>query len=120
MPDEKELLTELMDVFPNVGFVVPYVELKFRLAGKYGPELLDATLEKLVGKEILNKFEFNNSVNYKSKEEIPVSLGGSKSAAGGDSSQQLKDLSEIVMAIGKALGNDSVNALISKYASNYK
>ena len=51
-------------------------DIKFRLGGKYGQENLDRVLEKLVEKEVLNRFEFNNNVNYKSKEDIPLNLGG--------------------------------------------
>ena len=121
MTDEKALLLEIGDLFPSIGMVVPYIEIKFRLAAKYGQDVVDTTLEELVQMEKMSKFEFNNQLHYKSKDDIPMAFGSTQSASSGNdgSSTQLDDLSEIVLAIGEALNNASVSDLISKYKSKY-
>ena len=127
MVDEKALLLELGDVFPTVGAVVPFVELKFRLAGKYTTEGLEGMLTQLVEKDILGRFEFNNSVNYKCKGEIPLSVTAkaaptpaSGSSNGSVDDQRIRDLETIVFALGGVVKDLPTQDLISKYQATYK
>ncbi|MHA2172857.1 MAG: hypothetical protein ACXADH_11480 [Candidatus Kariarchaeaceae archaeon] len=118
-----ELLIELIDLFPSVGMVVPEVELKFRLAAKHGQDTLDDVLDKLVNKQILSRFDFNNMIHYKSKEDIPITLGG-KPAAGGAATAaangvQLIELSKIVMELAKSANNAEVSDLAKAYQEKY-
>ena len=122
MVDEKAFLSDLIEVFPSQGSVVPYVEMKFRLAPKYSPEGMESMLTQLIEKGILTKFEFNNTIHYKAKEEIPVSLGATASSgnnSGSAPSGQMKDLEKIIFAIGTAMNNDNVADLINEYQKNY-
>ncbi|MCE7735442.1 MAG: hypothetical protein GPJ54_11230 [Candidatus Heimdallarchaeota archaeon] len=121
MAEQNPLLLEIGDLFPSIGMVVPYIEIKFRLAGKHGQEALDTALEELIQMEKMSKFEFNNQLHYKSKDDIPIAFGSAKNTASSpsNSSNQLEDLAEIVLAIGEALDNPIVSDLISKYKSKY-
>ena len=71
--------------------------------------------------EKMSKFEFNNQLHYKSKDDIPISFGAAKAPSSGDggSSSQLDDLAAIVIAMGEALNNTNVSDLITKYKSKY-
>lgn len=126
---EKEILTAFMEVFPNEGHVVPMVEIKFRLAARFGAEKVDDILDELVTSEVLSRFEFNNTVHYKAKKDIPLSLKGGSSGNNGEtvpapevsveSSGQLADLSKLVVAIAKATGNPTVRQLLEEYQEKY-
>lgn len=121
MADHNALLLEICDLFPSIGMVVPYIEIKFRLAGKHGQDAVETALEELIQMEKMSKFEFNNQLHYKSKDDIPLSFGSVKSTAStsGGSSNQLDDLTEIVFAISETLDNSDVSDLIAKYKSKY-
>ncbi|MCH8905624.1 MAG: hypothetical protein IH840_00930 [Candidatus Heimdallarchaeota archaeon] len=123
MENEKEILLELGNIFTGPGIVTPFVELKFRLSGKFGPDNVEEVLQTLVDKEILNRFEFNNTVNYKSKEEIPMQLdrGAAPAARGGavGSSEQVKALSVLILAMADEMGNDKVSALADIYKAKF-
>ena len=122
MADENALLIEISDLFPTIGMVVPYIEIKFRLSGKHGQDFVDATLHKLVESETMSRFEFNNQIHYKSKEDIPMSLGGkpkSNPSGGSNNSSQLEDLSKILFAISETLNNSEINEMVQKYKSKY-
>ena len=115
-----ELLIELIDLFPSIGMVVPEVELKFRLAAKHGQDTLDDVLGKLVDKQVLSKFDFNNMVHYKSKEDIPITLGG-KPAAGRAAANgaQIAELSKIVIELAKSNDNTELTDLVKAYQEKY-
>ncbi|MDH5404343.1 MAG: hypothetical protein OEY49_17725 [Candidatus Heimdallarchaeota archaeon] len=115
---ENEILGELMDVFPNIGARVPYVEIKFKIAGKFGIDKVDPFLEKLENMGILSKYDFNNMLFYKSLKDIPISLGNAAVASGG-SPDQLKELTNIIIEIGKKLNDDSINSLINEYVAKH-
>lgn len=121
MAEQNALLLEIGDLFPSIGMVVPYIEIKFRLAGKHGQEAVETTLEELIQIGKMSKFEFNNQLHYKSKDDIPIAFGSTKSTSSAPvgSSSQLDDLSEIIFAIGAALDNSDVSNLINKYKSKY-
>ncbi|MHA2251735.1 MAG: hypothetical protein ACXAD7_15330 [Candidatus Kariarchaeaceae archaeon] len=119
-----EILKELLDVFPTVNYTVPYIEMKFRMAGKHGEEKLLEVLASLVEKGVLSKFDFNNQVHYKSKEDIPLSLDGSAAAASSTApssgqSDQLTDLSKIVVELSKTVDNDKIHDLVQRYQDTY-
>lgn len=117
---EKELLGDFMELFPVEGQVVPYIELKFRLASKYSQEDLDEMLEKLTEKGVLNRFEFNNTVHYKSKKDIPIALSASSSSTtSADGADQLARLSELVLSIADSLENEEIKKMASDYRENY-
>ena len=69
----------------------------------------------------MSKFEFNNQLHYKSKDDIPITFGNTKSNASetAGSSSQLEDLAKIVFAIGDVLDNSGVSDQISKYKSKF-
>lgn len=113
-----EILAELQDVFPTENFTVPYIEMKFRLAGKYGEDKLEEVLLALIEKGVLVKFEFNNSIQYKSKKEIPITLGKRKSAAAGKTPDQLTELSKIVIELAK--DNPNLADMVKSYQEKYK
>jgi hypothetical protein len=119
MADQNALLLEIGDLFPSIGMVVPYIEIKFRLAGKHGQETLDATLEELVQMDVMSKFEFNGQLHYKSKDDIPITVGNKKGSADApsESSDQVNDLAEIVFAIANSLDNPEINDMVQKYKS---
>lgn len=112
-----EMLKDMMGIFPVEGQVVPYVELKFRLGAKYGQDVLDDVLTDLVNKEILSRFEFNNTVHYKSKKDIPLSLAGS--AQDTTDPSQLSALSELVLALAESSSDDRVSQLLDQYKQNF-
>lgn len=112
---EKELLADLISVFPMEGANVPYVELKFRFAGKYSPEVLDSTLKNLVDQGVLTTFEFGG-LNYKALKDIPV--GGAK-AAPASNGGQLDDLGKIIVEMAKHINDASLKALVEQYQSKY-
>lgn len=117
--NESDLLKDLLEVFPSINSVVPYVELKFRFGSKYG-EVLDDILKKLESKGILTRYEFSGSVNYKSKAEIPVSLAGGGSTNSSGNSDQLKDLSKLVLEIGKKLNDNSISSMLDEFKAKYQ
>lgn len=123
MENEKEILLELGNIFTGPGIVTPFVELKFRLSGQFGPDNVEQVLQTLVDKDVLNRFEFNNTVNYKSKEEIPLQLtrGKAPAASSGSSgsSEQVKALSVLVLALADEMGNDKVSALADIYKAKF-
>jgi len=122
MTDENALLIDISNLFPTIGMVVPYIEIKFRLSGKHGQDLVDATLHKLVESENMSRFEFNNQIHYKSKDDIPMSFGPkSNSSPSIDSNppSQLAELSKIVFAISETLNNSKINYMVKNYKSKY-
>ena len=122
MADEDTLLIEISDLFPTIGMVVPYIEIKFRLAGKHGQDLVDAILRKLVESEIMSRFEFNNQIHYKSREDIPISFGVKSNPNPPNNqtkSSQLEDLSKIVLAISETLNIPEINEMVNNYKSKY-
>lgn len=131
---EQELLQEFIELFPVEGHVVGYVELKYRLAGKYGADTLDEMLEKLIDKGYLSKFEFNNTVNYKAQKEMPVSLdggGGVRSSAPatptpsgvsqtGGNGNQIKALGDLVVAIAETIDDENVKSQLEAYKKKFE
>ncbi|MHA2028506.1 MAG: hypothetical protein ACW99A_07720 [Candidatus Kariarchaeaceae archaeon] len=118
MADQNALLLEIGDLFPSIGMVVPYIEIKFRLSGKYGQEAVDTALEELIQMEKMSKFEFNNQLHFKSKDDIPIEIGKAKtSGSPAGSSNQIDDLAEIVFEIANSLDNPEINELVKKYQS---
>ena len=92
---EQDVLKYLMEIFPAVGSVEgkPLIEMKYKM--QFGgsddkmTELQDV-IDKLKEKGVLNEFEFNNTINYKAKKDIPIALAGA--GAGGDDLSALKEL----------------------------
>lgn len=122
MADENALLIEISDLFPTIGMVVPYIEIKFRLSGKFGQDFVDSTLHKLVESETVSRFEFNNQIHYKSKDDIPMSFGGkpkSIPSSETDNPSQIEDLSKIIFAISETLNNSEVTKMVDNYKSKY-
>ncbi len=120
----RELLLDIGEVFPSVGMVVPELELNFRLAAKYTPAKVKDVLESLVEKGVLTRFEFNNTIHYKAKEDIPINVGESKTEAINQEKlspqiDHLRDLSEIVLEIAKTIENPHINELVKKYQDTY-
>jgi hypothetical protein len=116
---ERELLTAFMELFPVDGQVVPLVEIKFRLAAKFGSESVEEMLDKLVEDEVLSRFEFNNTVHYKSKKDIPLTLGGGSSASPAADSGQISALSDLVVALAQSSSDSKVKELLAKYQDQF-
>jgi hypothetical protein len=117
-----------MGFFPDVGTTLGEQELKFQVIMKYGQETqevqkeklnaLNEVLNELIEQGILSSFEFGGNLNYKSKKEIPLSIGGAAPApaTGGD---QLKTLSELVLALAASSDDATVADLAKAYKSKY-
>ena len=130
MSIEENVLKELIGIFPNEGHVVPYIELKFRLASQCSPKELEKFLDKLIENDILTRYEFNNTVHYKSKTDIPLSLGGkpaspeettmSSTTPTFNGADQLAALSKIVIELVKNVDNVNLNSLIENYKKDFK
>ena len=116
--DEQAILKDLIELFPVENQVVPYVELKFRLGPKYGEDL-ETMLKKLVDIEILSRFEFNNTVHYKSKKDIPLKLNTGDSSAAQVDDDQIKELSKLVFALATTSGNKELEDLANEYKKKY-
>lgn len=130
---EQELLKHLMEFFPTEGSVMGVQELKYNIIMKYADlskeeqkeklNEFDELLEKLNEEGILNKFEFNNTVNYKAKQEIPINLGGSSSSkdvpSPSTNDAQLSALSDLVVALAEESDNSQVKTLLDKYKAEY-
>jgi hypothetical protein len=114
---ERELLTAFMELFPVDGQVVPLVEIKFRLAAKFGSEKVEEMLDRLVEDEVLSRFEFNNTVHYKSKKDIPLALGAG--AAPTADASQISALSDLVVALAQSSSDDKVKELLAKYQEQF-
>jgi len=119
-----------MELFPVVGHVEGEKELKMKIVMKYGGEprevvdeklkSLDEVIEELKDQGVLNEFEFNNTINYKAKKDIPISLGrGSTPTPAPGDGKQLKALSELVVALAKTSDNPDVQDLLNAYTKKY-
>ncbi len=112
---KSELLREFIQVFPTEGTIVPYIELKFRYAGAYGPDTLDELLLELEEQKVLSKFVFNGNINYKLIKDLPVNIGTKVKSSG----SELEDLKKIVFKIAEVINDPSVNKLVNEYKDKY-
>lgn len=127
---KQEILKHLMELFPVVGHVEGEKELKMKIVMKYGGEskevvdeklnTLDEVIEELKDQGVLNEFEFNNTINYKAKKDIPISLdrGRTPTPSTGDG-KQLKALSKLVVAMAKTSDDPEVQDLLKNYTEKY-
>lgn len=112
-----ELLRALNEVFPSEGITVPYIELKFRYAGKYGGEKLDELLESLVGQGIMTSYEFGGTKNYKTLKDLPMKFGvGSVPAGNGDMNS---DLVKLLKALAEKTGDSEIINMANDFEAKY-
>jgi hypothetical protein len=118
-----EVYKKLTSVFKIPGDGAPLAEVKFRIPD---PKL-DEALDALVADGTLSKYEFpqgSGMWHFKLKKKISI---GSEGGAGeinannnyGASSQQLKELSDIVEEIAKEIGDDMILNKFNQYKSKY-
>lgn len=132
---EQELLKHLMEFFPTEGSVMGIQELKYNVIMKYADlskddqkqklEEFETLLEKLDDEGVLNKFEFNNTVNYKAKQEIPISLGGGGSSGGAvptpsTDTPKIKVLSDLVVALAETSDDPKVKTLLNQFKEEFQ
>ncbi len=110
-----ELLLALNEVFPSEGVTVPYIELKFRYGGKFGVDKLDELLEELVNQDVMTSYEFGGSKNYKTLKDLPLKMGGAKSANG----DMNTDLSKLLKALAVKTGDSSIIDMAENFSKKY-
>ncbi|MCY3413852.1 MAG: hypothetical protein INQ03_19565 [Candidatus Heimdallarchaeota archaeon] len=117
----EELLKAMIEVFPNENMTVPYIELKFRYGGRFGMDVLEETLQKLIDMGYMTSYEFAGNVNYKNLKDLPISFSGGSTTTvtpAGDGSMA-SDIAGILNAMADKIGDSNITKMVSDFKNKY-